>query len=82
MFPSMKMLFHPEEEGAEVEATLNPITTDCSVGLVSEAVSLTNDVTMIVVTELRMCLVGGTSDLVEGSLEILNGYMFNFALKD
>nr|POE49378.1 hypothetical protein CFP56_62970 [Quercus suber] len=86
MFPSIKVLLHHEEEGAEVEATLDQITIGCSVGLVSKVVSLTNGVTVTVVTELKVCLVGGTLDPVEGSLEILSrifdGYMFSSTLKD
>lgn len=75
MFPNMKVLCHPEEGDAKVEATLDPITIDCSVCLVFEAMSLTDGVTVVVVAGVSVCSVEGTSDLVEGSLDILNLFL-------
>ena len=75
MFSNMKVLCRHEEGDAKVEATLDPITIDCSVCLVFEVMSLTDDITVAVVARVSVCLVEGTSDLVEGSLDILNLFL-------
>ena len=75
MFPNMKVLCHPEEGDAKVVATLDPITIDCSVCLIFEAMSLIDGVTVVVVAGVSVCSVEGTSDLVEGSLDILNLFL-------
>ena len=75
MFSNMKVLCRPEEGDAKVEATLDPITIDCSVCLVFEAMSLTDDITVAVVARVSVCWVEGTSDLVKGSLDILNLFL-------
>ena len=75
MFSNMKVLCRPEEGDAKVEATLDPITSDCSVCLVFKAMSLTDDITLAVVAGVSVCSVEGTSDLVEGSLDIFNLFL-------
>nr|POE61990.1 hypothetical protein CFP56_38534 [Quercus suber] len=67
----MKVLHHPEEGDAEVEATLDPMTIDCSMGLVSEEVSLVGKVIVAAETGAGVCSVVGASDPVEGSSKTL-----------
>ena len=75
MFPNMKLLCHPKEGDAKVEATLDSMTIDCSVCLVFEAMSLTGGVIVAIVIGVGLCSVEGTSDPVEGSFDILSLFL-------
>ena len=67
----MKVLCHPNEGGAEVEATLDPMTNGWSMGLVFEEVFLTSGVWVVTETRVGVCSTMGAPNPVEGSLEVL-----------
>ena len=67
----MKVLHHPKEGDLEVGATLDPMTTDYSMGLVSKEVSLVGEAIVAAETRVGVCSVVGASDLVEGSSKTL-----------
>ena len=51
----MKVLCHPKEGGAEVEATLDPMTNGWSMGLVFEEVFLASGVWVVTETRVGVC---------------------------
>lgn len=62
----MKVLHHPKEGDVEVGATLDPMTIDYSMGLVSKEVSLAGEAIVAAETRVGVCSVVEASDLVEG----------------
>ena len=67
----MKVLHHPKEGDVEVGATLDPMTIDYSMGLVSKEVSLAGEAIVVAETRVGVCSVVGASDPVEGSSKTL-----------
>lgn len=67
----MKVLCHPKVGGAEVEATLDPMTNGWSVGLVFEEVFLASEVWVVTEIGVGVCSSMGAPNLVEGSSEVL-----------
>ena len=57
-----------------MEATLDLMVTGCSVCLVFEAMSLVDEISVVAVIGAGVS-VGGTSDLMEGSSEILGLFL-------
>ena len=67
----MKVLCHPKVGGAEVEATLDPMTNGWSMGLVFGEVFLASGVWVVTKTRVGVCLAIGAPNPMKGSLEVL-----------